>query len=422
MVDQILELQNARGTNAKVDVIQKYKDDWYFRTLLYYALNPVMSYNLSENTLRKKAENLWQYASFDDIFECCDFLSRLRGIDDATILQVKEFLYERCSEQEREVYIKLLSKTLRLGVTAKTVNKVIPGAIPEWEVQQSFPIDSYPIPGGTEFWLTQKLNGVRATFYNGSMISRSGQTYNGLDHIINSKAGEWATENGMVLDGELILGVKGELSDNESFRITTGILNSETENKIQICFTIFDVIPVTDFDSARPTMTYRTRRALLDENESVLNTEYTSVLPVLYHGTDQSQIWTLLDQMEEEDKEGLMLNTDVPYLRTRHRGILKVKRFYSMDLQIIRCEEGNGRIRGKIGALVVEFQGNEVKVGSGFTDEQRDTFWQNRDEIAGMYCEVKYKEISFDKSTGLRSLQFPVFIRLRKDKTEESYG
>jgi len=99
-----------------------------------------------------------------------------------------------------------------------------------------------------------------------------------------------------------------------------------------------------------------------------------------------------------------------------------VKQFYSMDLPIVRCEEGSGRLSGKLGAFVLDFRGNEVKVGSGFSDEQRIAYWQKREEISGMLCEVKYKEISSDKNTGLQSLQFPIFIRMRDDKTEVSYG
>lgn len=126
--------------------------------------------------------------------------------------------------------------------------------------------------------------------------------------------------------------------------------------------------------------------------------------------------------MVAEDKEGLMLNYDVPYRRTRHRGILKIKQFYTMDLPILRCEEGIGRLERTLGAFVLDFKGNEVRVGSGFTDAQRMEFWKNRDDIVGMLCEVKYKEISKDKGTGLESLQFPIFVQIRKDKTEVSYG
>ena len=424
MVEQILELQNAKGSNAKLTVLRKYREDNWFRMFLYYALNPLLTYNLSEATLRKRTETEEEKQPlifFNNIFECCEFLSRLRGIDDATVRQVKTLLYHYCTDTEREVYTKLLAKTLRLGVTAKTVNKVIRELIPEWEVQQAYPIDKYPIKEGTDFWLTQKLNGVRATLYRGQLVARSGQPYKGLDHILRA-VGDYVQNTGLVLDGELTLKNKGELSDNEAFRMATGILNSDEEDKSQICYTIFDVITVDDFENANPKVTYSNRRAVLDDMDIMFNTDCTSVLPVLYHGTDQRKIWELLERMVAEDKEGLMLNTDVPYYRNRHKGILKVKRFYSMDLPILRCEEGSGRLEGKLGAFVLDFRGNEVKVGSGFSDEQRDTYWQNREEIAGTLCEVKYKEVSSDKNTGLESLQFPVFIRLRDDKSEASYG
>ena len=117
-----------------------------------------------------------------------------------------------------------------------------------------------------------------------------------------------------------------------------------------------------------------------------------------------------------------MVNLDVPYRRTRHKGILKVKRFYTMDLPIVRYEEGSGRLAGTLGAFVLKYNENEVKVGSGFTDEQRQEYWLHRDDLVGTLCEVKYKEISKDKNTELESLQFPVFVRLRDDKSEVSFG
>lgn len=425
-IASILELQKVSGANAKQEVIRQHADDEWFKMFLYFALNPLLTYNLSEKTLAKTESDDAVLANtrlifFNNIFECCEFLSRLRGVDEATVRQVKLLLYNHCGKSEREVYIKLLAKTLRLGVTAKTVNKIIPGLIPEWEVQQAFPIEKHPIPNGTKFWLTQKLNGVRATFYNGQLIARSGVPYKGLDHII--KEISWVQNAGFVLDGELTLKDKGSLSDNEAFRMATGVLNSDDVHKTSICFTIFDAISIRDFESPEPKVQYANRRIVLNElADSLVDAEYVSVLPVLYSGTDQSKIDEYLEQMVREDKEGLMANLDVPYKRTRHKGILKIKRFYTMDLPIIRCEEGTGRLEGTLGAFVLEYKGNEVKVGSGFTDEQREVYWQQRDSISGTLCEVKYKEISSDKNTGLESLQFPVFVQLRTDKTEVSYG
>lgn len=423
----IYKLQSIAGANAKCEFIKAHRDDTYFKRFLYFALNPMLTYNISKKSTDKlmAEENFdgQKLIFFNDIFECCEHLSRLRGMDDATLRQVKMLLNVKYPKMdERELYIQLLSKKVRLGIAAKTINKIIPNLIPEWEVQQAYTVEKYPLKEGTEFWLTQKLNGARATLYEGQLLARSGMPYKGLEHITDALS--WLRVAGFVADGELTLKDKGDLSDNEAFRVSTGILNSDNVNKTVICYTIFDMIPVKDFDALKPQVTYRYRRDILNQfAERVADTDgAVNVLPVLYHGTDQSKIEELLEQMVREDKEGLMINTDVPYRRTRHKGILKVKRFYTMDLPIIRCEEGTGRLSGTLGAFVLKYKENEVKVGSGFTDEQREQFWNNRDDMEGLLCEVKYKEISQDKVTGLESLQFPVFVGIRTDKTEVSYS
>lgn len=423
----IYKLQSISGAKAKCDFIKSHDEDTYFKRFLYFALNPLITYNISKKSLDKlmSGNNAdgQKLIFFNDIFECCEYLSRLRSMDDATLRQIKTLLDIKYPDQEeKELYMQLLSKTVRLGITGKTINKIIPNLIPEWEVQQAYPVDKYPLKVGTEFWLTQKLNGARATLYEGQLLARSGMPYKGLEHITDALS--WLRVAGFVADGELTLKDKGSLSDNEAFRVATGVLNSDSVNKTVICYTIFDMIPVKDFDALKPQVTYKYRRDILNQfAERIADTDgAVKVLPVLYHGTDQSKIEELLEQMVREDKEGLMINTDAPYRRTRHKGILKVKRFYTMDLPIIRCEEGTGRLSGTLGAFVLKYKENEVKVGSGFTDEQREQFWNNRDDMEGLLCEVKYKEISQDKGTGLESLQFPVFVGIRTDKTEVSYG
>lgn len=421
-IRQIYCLQNATGSIKKMAVLREFKDNEDFRKFLYYALNPMLSYKISESTLRK--DIVYDPAvtlTLTDIYTICETLSNRKALDDATVYQVCAYLRYMCSPEEAEFYIKLLSKTLRLGVTAKTVNKVIYGLIPEWEVQQAYPIDNYPLKEGTEFWLTQKLNGVRATYYKGTLYARSGVPFRGLAHITNEFA--WDTTNALVLDGELTLKNRGNLSDNEAFRTAVGIINSSDEDKTSICYTIFDALPTEDFEKGESKALYSERRQTLEKIQTTLSDNSpVSVLPLLYHGKDQSKIDEYLEQMVREDKEGLMLNLNVPYRCKRHNGILKVKRFYTMDLKIIGWEEGTGRLSGKLGALVLAYKGNEVRVGSGFTDEQRAELWANRESLVGLLCEVKYKEISYDKNSGAESLQFPVFVTIRTDKDDVSFA
>lgn len=438
--DPIRELIAAVGAIAKREVLSKHKDNAEFLMFLQYALDPLKTYNISESTIRKYAasalEEIVEYGvppedPEDNIYRWCDILLSRNGVSNIIAANLARCLYSRYDEEDRELYIKMLSKTLRLGVTAATVNKVIPNLIDKWEVQQAFPIEKYPIQIGTEFWVTQKLNGVRATYYKGKLIARSGQPFEGLDHIIGDL--DEYFQGDAVLDGELTLRRVDQyagLSDNEAFRTATGIINGDDDSqKVYIMYTIFDIVPIDDFDGItdpKHMEPYSVRRAILDDTRKTMKMlrweKSFEILPVLYYGVDQSQISLLLDKMVAEDKEGLMINLDVPYQRKRHRGILKVKRFYTMDLPIIRCEEGRGRLEGTLGNLVVDFCGNEVCVGSGFSDQQRDEFWAHADDLVDVLCEVKYKEISSDKKTGARSLQFPVFVGLRTDKTEVSYG
>ena len=311
-IKAILQLQETTGTIAKKKIIEANKDNVYFKRLLYYSLHPLLTYKVSERTLtRPMPYNAAITLAMTNIFEVCEALSMRKALDDSTVYQVKGFL-EGQPPVERELYIKILAKTLRLGVTAKTINKVIPGLIPEWEVQQAYPIEKYPLRDGVWFALTQKLNGVRATYYRGNLYARSGEAYTGLKHI----TAELDMGNDMlVFDGELTLKNKGTLSDNEAFRIATGVINSDALDKTEICFTIFDVLPVDEFEKGESSEGYNDRRKLLDALSMTVLKDAKSVrvLPVLYQGTDKSKIPELLNQMVLEDKEGLMANLNVPY-------------------------------------------------------------------------------------------------------------
>ena len=79
------------------------------------------------------------------------------------------------------------------------------------------------------------------------------------------------------------------------------------------------------------------------------------------------------------------------------------------------------QLQNSVAGVVVDYKGNRVNVGSGFSDADRDIFWQNREELIGRVITVKYKEISKDKKTGLESLQFPIYCGLREHGKEPSY-
>lgn len=84
-----------------------------------------------------------------------------------------------------------------------------------------------------------------------------------------------------------------------------------------------------------------------------------------------------------------------------------------MDLKIIQLEEGMGRLKGRLGAFVVEYKGSELRIGTGMTYGQRNVFWKLRDRLKGRIIEVKYSSESQDKYKNY-SLQFPTFVQIRE--------
>ena len=105
----------------------------------------------------------------------------------------------------------------------------------------------------------------------------------------------------------------------------------------------------------------------------------------------------------------------------RSKDLLKVKKMHTCDIKCIGVEEGEGKYAGVLGKIVCDYKGFTLRVGSGFTDEQRLYYWNNQQEIVNQLVEIQYFEESKDKKTGDLSLRFPVFKRVRDDKDEVSY-
>lgn len=381
---------------------------------------------MSDKKISKQLDIVWQSGTintFESLPKLLDYIKKNNTGRDIDIAVCQNYIsgFENIEMQD---FIKsIITKSLRLGIDSKSVNKVFGDEfIPTWEVQQAYSIDKYQLKPNEWFSLSEKLNGNRGSFLDGKMTSRQGLEFAGLEHIVDDIYA-LGLDNCFV-DGEIRRKNVDKLSDNENFTIGTGILNSGSSDKMQLEFIIFDVISKEEFQNGDGDICYSERLIglkKLKEQIDELGMENLRVVDFYYDGTDQSMIDKYLNIAVEQDKEGLMLNRDTPYRCKRHNGILKVKRFYTMDLPIVAYEEGTGRLQGTLGALVVDFKGNTVNVGSGFDDRTRAELWQCRDELIGRIVEVKYKDTSKDKKTGKESLQFPIFVCLREHGKVVSY-
>jgi DNA ligase-1 len=416
-------LTSTSSIKAKKQLLAERRDDGNVKKFLDYLLNPFFVTGISEKKIRKvvSVERPVQFHSFDELMA---YVRKNHTGSDDILASVQAYL-DSVNPELRTFYIGIITKTIRIGCDAKTVNDALGYEfIPQWEVQQAYQIGKLKMNENEWFSLSQKLNGVRGTYFEGKLISRQGKEFAGLEHILGDIQRLIPNSDEWVVDGELIRKNVEHISDNENFRLTTGILSQEDGDKRQIQLVIFDILPKAEFLRGESQLRYRDRLEQLKDLEQRIqrrNLSNLRIVDVLYTGNDMSMISKCLDRMIAEGKEGLMLNRNCKYFTRRHNGILKVKQFYTVDLEIVDLEEGTGRLSGTLGAFVVRYKNNYLRVGSGMTDDQRKKFWDDGLNLIGRVIEVKYKDESYDRRTGLRSLQFPIFVQLRELGKQESY-
>lgn len=426
------QLQSTNSKKDKESILLKNISNEVFREVLFFLLNPFILTGISSKKINKSIgkfpkvnyTELLTYDNDDCHFDSTDIRSVFRYLLKNNTgrdfdISVCECYFTNFESDMQEFIKSILTKSLKLGIDAVTANKVFgDGFIPTFDVMLGTSIEKCKIPEGDWFSISHKLNGTRNLFYKGDFHTRQGRKYTGLDHIKNDLL-KLVTED-LVVDGELIRKNSDGLSDSENFQVGTGIANSKSSDKSELKLVIFDCITVKEFEQGKSKTTYRERKKFIDglrSKISELKLENVSIVDMFYEGDDQSEIWKWLDYAEEHDLEGIIVNLDAPYECKRTKNLIKVKKFADVDLLCTGIENGTGRNKNTLGAIVCQYKGFEIKVGSGFSDAQRNFYYNNPDEIVGKIVTVKYKEETKNKNGGV-SLQFPVFQAVRFDKLD----
>ena len=236
----------------------------------------------------------------------------------------------------------------------------------------------------TGWWISEKLDGVRAYWDGKRFLSRLGNVYH---------APEWFTEGfpSFALDGELWIG-------RGLFQKTVSVVRRKSGGDLwkQVRYLVFDV----------PALHKKVEARFKAITLIVKNAPYAEQV---IHDVckDLDHLKTRLAEVESGGGEGLMLREpNSLYVSNRSTTLLKVKSFFDAEATVVGHTKGRGRHKGRCGALEVRAaDGTEFKVGTGLSDAQRES----PPAVGSVVC-YRYQELT---KAGVP--RFPSFIGIRID-------
>lgn len=246
---------------------------------------------------------------------------------------------------------------------------------------------------GPEFASEYKLDGERAQVHmQGEKIilySRSLENITSYYPDIVENIGKSLKSDEIILEAEVV----AINDDTGEFLPFQELMHRRRKYKIAkavqeypITVNFFDVLLV-DGKSCLD-MPYAQRRRLLEKN--IAEDSFAKIMPMTLVRTD-GEVEDSLENAINSGCEGIMLKQlDSPYRAgARASNWLKLKREYrnelgdSLDLAIVGAFYGRGRRTGRYGALLLSAYDDQAdtfpsicKVGTGFTDESLDQFYQ----------------------------------------------
>ena len=423
VIEIIKQLQSTNSRTEKERMLNENKDNELLKCIFEFVYNPYIVSGISSKKLKKKVKvNGYNINSLEVLMEYLKKNNTGRDIDIATVQGYLFFL----TENEKEIVSQIVTKSLKIGCTAKTLNKVYgEGFIPEFNVQLAKKYwEEMDKVEGKEFCISTKLDGGRIIgikeYGNISFFTRQGQPIEGLSDIAEELK-DFLPDN-YVLDGELLLENKDKLPSKDLYRETMKESRRDGIKK-NLIFNAFDILPLDEFKKGKSSLNCFKRKEFLHSLFTNKDYKWIKEVESLYIGNDISKIDELLNDAIERYEEGIMINLDLPYECKRTSNILKVKKFNEADVRVLSIYEGTGRNVNKLGGITIQFEHNkelyECNVGSGFNDDERLLYFNNPDLLINKIVTIGYFEISQNSKTKQYGLRHPIWKGIIRDDKDD---
>lgn len=404
---QKLETNNSRL--FKEEVVLAFINNKEFEKGLKLALDPLITFGVRQIPMSNTDGPGMSW----DQFEAIANKLITRSITGNAAKEIINFMISISTIEEwNDWYRRILLKDLKCGVSEKTVNKIQKGTIPMFGcmLARDGAKEEKRLVG--EVLIENKYDGVRciAIVQNNSatLYSRNGKVFPNFPHI--EKALSKEAFNNTVFDGEIM--------SNNFQALMKQVYRKTDVDTSDAYLALFDVLDLQDYNKGSTTLNTLQRKEILDNmvfDDCIQEVEWTRC------NLDTEGGQKIFKQMNKEaienGYEGLMVKPiEAVYECKRSPSWLKIKPIIEVTLMVEYIEEGQGKFIGTTGALVCEGVDDgvhiKVNVGSGLTDELRDSIWANQEDVLHQLVEIRADAIT-QAENGEYSLRFPRFKTFR---------
>lgn len=397
LTEMLSSIEHEPSTTAKVKLARQYAQDEDFHRMVRYAYDPYMVFNIRK--LPKFISFQPRRSYRNNLRNMFEILERLANGQCPNSLLIDWLEYAH--PDLIDLFSRIINKDLRVGMGKDLFNRAQTNWIPSFGVQ----LCEFYQPNKLTFpcYVQPKIDGVRCIVIAQKdgikMVSRYGRPLTKYKSLLPAMG---TLPSGFVYDGE-IWNPKG-------FQATT-----KRENFGDVNYTIFDMLPIQEWQSRTCLLTLNARIKRL---ESLRLTDPFSISSTTLVYTEE-EIFDYYDSILEAGGEGLVIKNPYSYYSYRRSyQWMKLKQEFSEMLPIVGYNFGEGKRLGKCGALVVRYQDKYVRVGSGLTDEMiKNLSRPDYDHIifCGTNIQGKYVKVSHSGITEDGSLRHPRFVRNGND-------
>ena len=434
------EIAAEPGTNQKMVILGKYRDNKLLERVLYLANSKRVKFYI-----KQLPEYLFFPSGEMGLDSALDALTELssRKVTGHSAIGHLVHVLSSCTPEDSYIIERIIEKDCRLGMGTTNINKIFKGLIEDTPYMGAISFDEKKARSifndGRRAYSQIKMDGryCNAIIRNGEVELESRQ---GEPTVVTGATflQELADFPDCVLNGELTIDGVSRYESNGVIASIISILSkqesrgpAETAKHIakfeskhggfnkaleSIRFTIWDTITVDEYFDQRSTTPYSER--IVNYATALYDLKPTMISAVEMHdvATYEEALLRFQEALADGQEGTILKATDGGWKDGKPNWQIKMKLEMDVDLRITGFNYGTGKNINVISSVNAESSdGKVVTRPTGINEAMMQHITDNQKTLLGTIVECKCSGLSQD-SEGRYSLLHPVFKSLRDDK------